>query len=987
MPDRNASRKPSNLGKSVSTKGFSLLAGVIDASHLDAIMRPTFLFLTLVLSFAAGLQSALLPPGHRPEPVSHHAFTGANLVVSSSKTITNGLLVIKEGRITHVGPAGEVPAGAREWNMAGQTIYPGFIEIHHELDNAANDDESNDDSLSNSLTAGSISFKGVKGDERDQGNPGAGYQLDTVNPKRRAIDDFRGKHSSFEALRELGFTSANILPSEGIFRGKGALVALRETSPNEAVILTETFQHLTMERAKGDRSYPRSLMGIVSVMRQTLLDAQHLASFNEWKQENQDSQDTLEYTPDLDALLPVVAGKQTLVIEPLDMLMVDRAGLVGKEFGVAPIIVATGNEWERPDLIAGASKQFIVPVAFPSLPKLKDDEWDSVSLDQLRNWDWAPENPAIIKQAGADIALTSHGLSAKKDFRKRIASSLERGLSREDALAALTTVPAAFLNAEDQLGSLEEGKRANLTIVAGDWFDPKSKVAEVWIDGLREEINPPDSKEEDEKKDKEKPEPSPRAAKRFADYRGPVFESDRPILFQGATVWTSANEGVLEKTDVIIDKGVIVAIGKSLATDDAWSMRDMHLVPAKDLHLTPGLIDAHSHSMILGGVNEATLPSTAMVRISDVVQSETRNIFDQLAGGLTTASLLHGSANPIGGQNSVIKLRDGASPEDLKFKEAPLGIKFALGENVKQSNWGDDYTTRFPQTRMGVRTFFFNRFTAAQQYIDAWAAFENDEGPPPRKDLELETLAEIIRGERWIHCHSYRQDEILAFLRTMEEFGVTVGTLQHVLEGYKIGDEIAKHGAGASAFADWWAYKFEVYDAIPHAGTLMHERGALVSFNSDSADLARRMNLEAAKAVKYGGLSEEEALKFVTINPAKQLRIDAYVGSIEIGKHADIALWSGHPLSTATRCEQTWVDGKKYFDRDLQKQRWKEMKAERNALIAKAQKESEKSKDEKTSEKSGGAKGALQRLLQRYQGHSLDGSYSCCRHHSLRELQ
>ena len=214
----------------------------------------------------------------------------------------------------------------------------------------------------------------------------------------------------------------------------------------------------------------------------------------------------------------------------------------------------------------------------------------------------------------------------------------------------------------------------------------------------------------------------------------------------------------------------------------------------------------------------------------------------------------------------MIKLRWGAGPEELKLKDAPPGIKFALGENVKQSNWGDDKTTRFPQTRMGGKTCFNNRVIAARQYLAAQKA-KRDNSPPVRRNLELEALGEIIEGKRWIHCHSYRQDEMLIFMRTMERFGVTIGTLQHVLEGYKIADEIAAHGAGASAFSDWWAYKFEVYDAIPYAGALMHERGAVVSFNSDSSDLARRMNLEAAKAVKYGGVSEEEALHFVTINP------------------------------------------------------------------------------------------------------------------------
>ena len=237
----------------------------------------------------------------------------------------------------------------------------------------------------------------------------------------------------------------------------------------------------------------------------------------------------------------------------------------------------------------------------------------------------------------------------------------------------------------------------------------------------------------------------------------------------------------------------------------------------------------------------------------------------------------------------------------MKLAGAPGGIKFALGENVKQSNWGDAFKYRFPQTRMGVPAFHTNRFTAAKHYAAALEKQKREGGPPVRRDLELEAIAEIIKGERLVHCHSYRQDEILAFLRVMESFGVRVATLQHILEGYKVADEIAKHGAGASAFSDWWAYKFEVYDAIPHAGSIMRERGVLVSFNSDSSDHARRMNFEAAKAVKYGGTPEDEALKFVTINPAKQLGIDKWVGSLEPGKDGDFAVWSGNPLETSSR--------------------------------------------------------------------------------------
>jgi imidazolonepropionase-like amidohydrolase len=524
------------------------------------------------------------------------------------------------------------------------------------------------------------------------------------------------------------------------------------------------------------------------------------------------------------------------------------------------------------------------------------------------------------------------------------------------------------MGAEKQIGTIEKGKLANLTIVDGNsWFDPENEIDSVWIEGRRFENHSTKSdKDEQEKQDGENGEdakPTPRIAKSPDAFRGPLM-SPKNVIIQNATIWTCGPEGVITNGSIRIANGRIVEVGRTLSPPESF---DGIVIGAKGMHVTPGLIDCHSHSMILGGVNEGTLPSTAMVRIGDVVNSETGNIYRQLAGGLTTANLLHGSANPIGGQNQVIKLRHGATPDGLKFANAPPGIKFALGENVKQSNWGDDKTTRFPQTRMGVKTFFNNRFTAARQYL---ADQLREDVAPMRRNLELEAIGEIINGKRLIHCHSYRQDEMLIFMRTMERFGVKIGTLQHVLEGYKIADEIAAHGAGASAFSDWWAYKFEVYDAIPYAGSLMHARGAVVSFNSDSSDLARRMNLEAAKAVKYGGTSEEDALKFVTLNPAKQLHIDQWVGSLEVGKDADFVLWSGHPLSSQSICEQTWIEGKQYYDRSKAPTRAKSLAAERTALLAKARKKGGK-------ENAGVAARSAFFLRALEKAHALNNCYEC----------
>lgn len=386
-------------------------------------------------------------------------------------------------------------------------------------------------------------------------------------------------------------------------------------------------------------------------------------------------------------------------------------------------------------------------------------------------------------------------------------------------------------------------------------------------------------------------------------------EQPRVIVFEHATVWTCGSAGVLEDASVLIQQGTIVGVGRDLAVPN-----DAVVIDARGKHILPGIVDCHTHIATDGGINEQTQTITAEVRVGDYIDSNDVQIYRQLAGGVTCANVLHGSANTIGGQNQVIKFRWGLLPEELKFAAAPPGIKFALGENVKQSNWGDG--SRYPQTRMGVEQIVRDAFHAAIDYRRRWRAWrEKPAGLPPRTDLELEALVEVLEGKRLIHCHSYRQDEILAFLRTCEAFGVRVQTLQHVLEGYKVADEIARHGAGGSSFSDWWAYKFEVYDAIPYNGAVMHQAGVLTSFNSDDAELARRLNLEAAKGVKYGGVAPEEALKFVTFNAAKQLGIEKHVGSLEPGKNADLAVWSRSPLSSYAVCEQTWIDGRKYFDR------------------------------------------------------------------------
>jgi pentatricopeptide repeat protein len=441
---------------------------------------------------------------------------------------------------------------------------------------------------------------------------------------------------------------------------------------------------------------------------------------------------------------------------------------------------------------------------------------------------------------------------------------------------------------------------------------------------------------EPEKKSDTKPATTPEIGKiiyPFTAYGSEEKPKAETILIKNATVWTNEKEGKLENTDVLIENGKISKIGKNLVATNAKT------IDGTGKHLTPGIIDEHSHIAISQGVNEGTQSVSAEVRIGDVVNSEDVNIYRQLSGGVVASQLLHGSANSIGGQSAFVKLKWGYAPEEMKANIKDGFIKFALGENVKQANWGDASVVRFPQTRMGVEQVMIDAFTRAKEYEKAWQVYNSAKDKTtlkvPRKDLELDALVEILNKKRFITCHSYVQSEITMLMRVAEQFNFKINTFTHILEGYKVADKMVKHGVGGSTFADWWAYKMEVYDAIPYNAALMHKVGVTTTINSDDAEMARRLNQEAGKTVKYGAVSEEDALKFVTLNPAKLMHVEDRMGSIKPGKDADLVLWTDNPLSVYAKADKTIIEGTVFFDLEKDKQLREELHKERTRLIAK----------------------------------------------------
>lgn len=582
----------------------------------------------------------------------------------------------------------------------------------------------------------------------------------------------------------------------------------------------------------------------------------------------------------------------------------DRLGSVetGK---IANLVLASAEPWAEDVEIAAV---FVDGRLFQTREDEDADEGPPPSTDVSGTWKLTMTTPRGTRDVTAELSMDESGKVTGELAGERDTTAIEKGRMRGDTLSFRTTRTMGPRTMTATITLEIDGEQASGAMRAGPMA--------MDIAGERTAL----ASEADGDDDAEAV-PHDEIEAALAVYQGPVRRYDRFAIVH-ARIEPVSGEPIADGT-IVVENGTIRAVGAEVEVPKGYDVID-----AAGGTVIPGIIDAHSHIAGEGGLNEASVNVSAMVSVGDVIDPDDIAIYRALAGGVTTINILHGSSNPIGGQNAVIKLRWGADAHGLRLAGAPPGIKFALGENPKRSNFPSlpGRPARYPATRMGVMDVIRQAFTDARAYRDAWQTYRKDkaagrEPMPPRRDLLLEPLVEILEGERLVHAHCYRADEILQLLRLAEEQGFRVATLQHVLEGYKVADEIAAHGAGASTFSDWWGYKVEAYEAIPHNAALMAERGVSVSINSDSGEEMRHLNQEAAKAVRWGGMGRRDALSLVTLNPATQLGIDDRVGSIEVGKDADLVLYDGDPLSAQSVVLKTFVDGDLYFDIEADRER------------------------------------------------------------------
>ncbi len=964
----------------------------------------------LILVFCAGCLSTICAQETKPvfgvADKRHitYAFTNVKLFVDYKTIVDSATLIIKDGLVEAAGKNITIPNYAVVTNLGGKSIYPSFIDLY-----------------TNYGISEQPKIEKGKGPQIESQTKGAYSWNQALKSEFQAHRFFSAQPEKAADLRKAGFGTVVTFNADGIARGTGSLVTLADEKDQEIILVEKVAAFYSFNKGTSGQDYPTSEMGAIALLRQSFLDAEWYKSGGNGKEVNISIQSWNE-----NQLIPQV-------FESEYKFQAIRADKIGDEFGVKYIIKGSGDEYQKLEEIKATQCSFIIPLKFPESFDVSDP-YDAlnISLEELKHWEMAPANAAMLRNVGVDVSFTASGLKDASLFLEALRKAVLYGLSKEDALKACTAAPASLMGVADKVGSLKKGMVANFIIASGDLFNKETIIFENWVQGNRYLIKKSDivdlrgnyvldvnnrklnlkisgepfslksiivedsvntkasitfdndivSLKVEVKKDPGKgtyslngfkmpsanielkgsgSDPAGNQISWTATWVSPFIAEtkvdtakiEKPslgkltypnksygfdslpgketVLIKNITVWTCEAEGILANTDVLIINGKISAIGKNLSQSGARE------IDGTGKHLTPGIIDEHSHIAVSRDVNECSHSVTAEVRIGDVINPDDINIYRQLSGGVTTSQLLHGSCNPIGGQSAIIKLRWGQSAEKMKFEGAPGFIKFALGENVKQSNWGDDYKVRYPQSRMGVEQVYMDAFTRAKEYDNTWKKFKSaiKGTPKPRRDLRLETLVEIMNKQRFITCHSYQQGEINMLMRVADSAGFNINTFTHVLEGYKVADKLKAHGAGASTFSDWWAYKYEVIEAIPYNGAIMHAMGLTVAYNSDDAEMARRLNQEAAKAVKYGSVSEEEALKFVTLNPAKLLHIDDKVGSIKKGKDADVVIWNDHPLSIYSKVLYNFIDGTCYYDADRDLLLRENIKTERARIIKK----------------------------------------------------
>mgnify|MGYP001326515075 CR=1 FL=1 len=982
-------------------------------------MRPrlhqTSLFgLSLTLLIAGGLnaqQATRTQPveGIRDNGTGYHALTNARVVQAPGRVLNNATIVIRDGIIKEVSRDGEAPAGARIWDLSGHTVYPGFIDAHADL--------------------------GMDAVPED-GDVGPTHWNPQVRAWFSTTANLQDDSQRRAALRSQGFGTALAVPGQGIFRGTGSVVNLGDAGVRERVLVPDMIQAIGFQRSfELGGSYPNSTMGTTALMKQTLMDADWY--IRAWDAYESSGRSFLppETSEALGALESVVQGGQPVVFETSSEEEYLRAHAIASEFGVQAWYRGSGQEYRLIDVLRDRRDPLIVPLDFPDAPDVTDPEAAlNATLQDLRHWYLAPTSPAQLADAGIPFAITADGMSSIADFLPNLRIAVARGLSSDDALAALTTTPAGWLGLSRSHGTIEEGKIANLLVSEGDLFTQDAEIRDVWVQGRVYDITRPaqidprgtwriTSTDEwgfDAILTLEGPvnrlrgqlEVAAGSTTRFdgalvnlssaetvaetgrievrfdgeelgyqgtvllagsvrgdeffgwtslpngADpsfsgsredvYEGPergavamnVPELDLPfirpmmeygvssipeqpdaVVVRNATIWTMGPQGRIENADLLIQNGEVVEVGTNLDAP-----RGSVEIDGTDKHVTPGLIDPHIHSGV-SSVNESGFAIVPEVRMGDVVTHNNVWMYRQLAGGLTTAMIKHGSANPIGGENVIVKMRWGALPDQIAMDTDTRTVKFALGENPKRRQ------NRYPDTRMGTQEIIRDHFLAARDYERDWRSWEeNQEGIPPRSDLRMEAILDILNQELLISSHGYRADEFLALVRLAEEFDFRVQTLQHGIEAYKIAPELAQSGVAAVVWSDWGGFKMEAYDATAYNARVLMEAGVTTSLHSDNSEIASRMNWEAGKLLRTG-LTEEQALSTVTIQSARAIAIDDRVGSLEPGKDGDFVVWNGNPLSQFTRPEQTWLDGRRYFSIDEDMELRERIKDERSRLI------------------------------------------------------